>query len=585
MATNNQILLAQSRKKDINIKINLLNKSRQTVAEISGVTINNPTFSNDATSDIRRTCNVTFIPVDSTFDIAKGNKIWIDKYVQVLYGEKNLQMSDYTWTNMGMYLLDNPEQTYDATTNTITLKCIDFMANLNGLRNGVMSGGIWEIKQGDDLESYILQLLALFEMSSGAVISLTTVTYAQYDIKGNIGSTVYDMLQKIMEMTPNFQMYFDVDGHFHYEPIPTGDNEQVMVDDTIWQNNLVSYNKNTDFESVKNYIEVWGKTHDVDYYASTVTYDASVSVYQLTVDKLLSTGTPATLTDSTFTMTDTDVTSLVDGQTVVRLYTQNASSSFINMPMLKVNDFDAYPIEYNLDGIDNNFPIRPDGEYYDLVYKASATNTSTPVWSVIDGYLIGFNTPVLTGTRALCTTPQILINGYANIDFDYANGYPLQQEDGYPIIENNGKFYCFILYRTQHPVTDGRYHGYCKFLGGLQAYGTAYDIVTSSPFNWNSIGRVNRVCSGGEYENINSDYLAKQRAKYELYNYDRLQDKISITCVPIPWLDVNWLMQITLPNKNGNETTDKYLIKNISTTLGVDGLQTIECMKYYPNWS
>ena len=34
-------------------------------------------------------------------------------------------------------------------------------------------------------------------MSSGAVISLTTVTYAQYDIKGNIGSTVYDMLQKI----------------------------------------------------------------------------------------------------------------------------------------------------------------------------------------------------------------------------------------------------------------------------------------------------------------------------------------------------------------------------------------------------
>ena len=42
--------------------------------------------------------------------------------------KRTLQMSDYTWTNMGMYLLDNPEQTYDATTNTITLKCIDFMA-------------------------------------------------------------------------------------------------------------------------------------------------------------------------------------------------------------------------------------------------------------------------------------------------------------------------------------------------------------------------------------------------------------------------------------------------------------------------
>ena len=53
-----------------------------------------------------------------------------------------------------------------------------------------------------------------------------------------------------MEMTPNFQMYFDVDGHFHYEPIPTGDNEQVMVDDIIWQNNLVSYNKKTQISRV-----------------------------------------------------------------------------------------------------------------------------------------------------------------------------------------------------------------------------------------------------------------------------------------------------------------------------------------------
>ena len=73
-----------------------------------------------------------------------------------------------------------------------------------------------------------------------------------------------------------------------------------------------------------------------------------------------------------------------------------------------------------------------------------------------------------------------------------------------------------------------------------------------------------------------------QRAEYELYLRCRLQDQINITCVPIYWLDVNWLIEITLPNKQGKEETNKYIIKSINTTLGVNGTQTINMMKYYP---
>ena len=58
-----------------------------------------------------------------------------------------------------------------------------------------------------------------------------------------------------------------------------------------------------------------------------------------------------------------------------------------------------------------------------------------------------------------------------------------------------------------------------------------------------------------------------------------MQDSLTLECVPILWLDVNWLVEITLPNETEKE---QYIIKSISTNLGVQGTQTITLMKYYP---
>ena len=99
---------------------------------------------------------------------------------------------------------------------------------------------------------------------------------------------------------------------------------------------------------------------------------------------------------------------------------------------------------------------------------------------------------------------------------------------------------------------------------------------------------IRQVCSGGEYDNIqwvngSSINLAQDRAEYELYLRCKLQDQINIECVPLYWLDTNWLVTITLPNKQGNvKKEEKYIIKTINTTLGVDSSQTITMMRYYP---
>ena len=109
--------------------------------------------------------------------------------------------------------------------------------------------------------------------------------------------------------------------------------------------------------------------------------------------------------------------------------------------------------------------------------------------------------------------------------------------------------------------------------------------------------RIRIVLNGGEYDNIfpirnpytgdieslaNFNSLAQQRANYELYLRCRLQDQIELTCVPVYWLDVNWLIRITLPNKQSEPVTEYYIIKKINTSLSVSGTQTITCMKYYP---
>ena len=55
--------------------------------------------------------------------------------------------------------------------------------------------------------------------------------------------------------------------------------------------------------------------------------------------------------------------------------------------------------------------------------------------------------------------------------------------------------------------------------------------------------RLNFPCIGGEYDNIWSDDLALQRAKYELYIRARMYDSIVMALVPLYYLDVNIKIQ------------------------------------------
>ena len=138
-----------------------------------------------------------------------------------------------------------------------------------------------------------------------------------------------------------------------------------------------------------------------------------------------------------------------------------------------------------------------------------------------------------------------------------------------------------------------------EYLGYAQPFGLAWEDNEESPFyvgeqlsgdttvnsptdilyNKPTFKRqVRIVLSGGEFDNIYSNNLAMQRAKYELYLRAKLHDSIDITVVPIYWLDVNQIIEYQMPNES---EPSYWLIKSISTDFSVDGSQKISAIRYY----
>lgn len=454
------------------IKLEILNFQYNVVDEISG-NLTAMSVNIDSGSDLRRSCNLTFVVTDASFDVKAGNKIWLDKFCRPWVGYENIYTGKIQWYNQGIYLINAPSWRYNATTHELSLAGLDLASKLTGLRNGELEGIPTKIPSGSSVREAMIAAIEL------AGFTKYTISECK-DVDGNIiavpndieiaqGGTVWNIVTQLRDILPRYETFFDVDGVFIYQPIPTGSGDPVIIDDTIWTNLLIDESINNDFESVKNYIEIYGRTLDPSYFSTNTTY--SGSTLSLTVADY-----PAALTDNTIVGFTTSSTGDI-----------SATGSI----SLKMNSLAA---------------------------------------SVL--YEYGTNNPVTT----------------------------LDNDTYYVVYYNQGWY----------------------LMGHQQPVGIAYDDNPDSPFYVNgSIGRIRHVLYGGEYENITSDKLALERAKYELWKRTRLQDSITLTSIPNPWLDVNILISHAIRGKS-QENAAQYIIKSISTDYGIEGTQSINAITYYP---
>ena len=561
--------VAKQQARELHAKINLLNFNFQTVDELSGVVLPSSTYSIDSTSDIRRTCNISLIPIDSSFDIAEGNKIWLDKYIQVYIGIKNILTDEIIYTNMGIYLVDNPTRVYDPANNTMTIKGVDLMAKMTGLRNGNLEGIDYVIPSGYNVRKAIIAAISLAGFTKYSCVECPYTVPNQITIES--GGTVYDILKKLQEITAEqYQMYFDVDGVFHYDKVPNGVNDQVVVDDDIWNAVLIDYSISNDFDNIKNHIEVYGKTHDIKYYGGTATVNGSqISCSISTLKKLRKNIKLGFTMPETFTL-GSNPTLQVTGynSTVFTSYpimndtgtTHIASTQFVagKYYVCKMILGDDYATLATSSTVSNNVAtLNSTINEYDV--------TISSITAYTNGMTFTFKTPS-TGCD-VAYNPTIRVNALDALEIQSPT-----------LLENDTSYTVTVTIQS-----DDTSKMYFYFMGEVNPSGVAEETNPESPFYINgTMGSVRLVLQGGDYDNIYTSELAQIRANWELYNYCRLQDSITIDVIPLYWLDVNTLISITLPNKQGTSTTEEYLVKQISTTLDITGTQSIQLMKFYP---
>lgn len=667
MPTQSQYDVTLQTIRDIDCKIAVLDYDFALIDEISGRT-SSLSISVESESDVRRTANIdinlkndTSRAQNASFYWTQGTRYWFDKYVQIYSSTKDIRTGNYVWVNQGIYCVNSPTIAYDATSNSLSFQAVDLMSKMTGMRNGQLEGMTYTVPVGSDITNAIEGILIEQGFTKYILYEPAQATTPE-DINIDAGGTAWDLLTQLRDINANWEMFFDVDGVFHFQQIPSGKvlvstsvalisedlvtNEDVniqasngqdfavwtesssndvygdptpLVDTPIWDKLLISANYDTSFEDVKNCVEVLGKVHNPNEFATVTGLGSSRTLtlsqpkenyinnhwtiaFGINVDE---SGAPVALatpivylyiydSENVF-MGAIDISSdpIVYGNEEF-VFTMNVGASYTDISLEYIGFMQPRAV-----AIENN----PDSPYYigkstkytcKVGTEVDFADEREIVVSDVDGVtLAGLLTidvnPWLTSSEfnsatqgtewlfkvhaklANASTPIISLT--VKVAGRTLSGIAIKGMDNQTISLDYSQDYMLVVAKgtTSTPVV------------GMMYYPTPAELLpmsTTSAVNLPKFSnQVRYVCSGDEYDNIYSNDLAAQRARYEIYLRARLHDTINITCVPIYWLDVNQVIEYNLFDESDH---DLWLVKSINTDFSVDGTQTISAMRYYP---
>lgn len=654
--------------RDIDCRLFVLDYNYTILDEISGKA-NSVSLSINADSDIRRTADINMTLKDdgkqnqsSSFYWTAGNGYWFDKFLQIYTAIKDIRSGEYVWVNQGIYCINEPTVNYDAITNSLSFQAVDLMSHLTGMRNGYLEGLTYTIPQGALISSAVKAVLAEQGFTK-CIVYDPPQSKTPEDINIDVGGTAYDLLCELRDINSNWEFFFDTDGVFHFQKIPSGKvivnnvtNEYgeptPVVDHVIWDKTNISYDINTNFSDVKNYIEVYGKTHSPDEFCQAI-FTRHTIVLKTKYDKSHYLNKQTIFGFGVFI--DGDISKpLVLSNNIYNIILNDSTNTLIgkldisSSPIIIGNKYYCIKVKATNTIIDKNLQFlgglqshavaienNPDSPFYvgqsidyitNTMHRASFPTENMVAIATAPNKVIGSTLNV--NVSPWCSSTQFDVAEIGTVWLFDTNvklkGIPLQYitvamgdaSDEYNLMDSENQNIkdnynnLFLLYAMDN-ITLGNNivnlndeHISLDFSMTYMIYiqktdidtgiikvlyhpieGSCLPMSTSNVVNFPRFNKqVRLVCAGGEYDNIYSDDLAQQRARYEIYLKARLHDSINIKSVPIYWLDVNQIVDYTLPN-NTTEENDYWLVKSISTDVSTDGTQSISAIRYYPEYS
>lgn len=315
--TQNDIYLLKS-PKIIHIKVYLL-EGNLIVDELEGY-VTSGDGSEDANSDNRRSCSFVIHSYDSTYNVGEYNRIWLNRRVKIDLGYEYFGKIYYY--EKGIFVFNSCSYTYDGSTRDINLQCSDLVSTIDGTHGGTLIGesfliegtvydeetGIWT---GNDIKKCVEDLLKQNGIKEYRVDTIGQVSCLQgyavnwkqnridtgttqtevnrdevngyddlvndhgtwhmipYDMEFDKGVTLWEVLTKIRDLYPGYEMYFDKDGVFVFQLIPICNHDRDILDHTQFEGLVISENTDLDLTTVRNATKVYGESIETDRYTET----------------------------------------------------------------------------------------------------------------------------------------------------------------------------------------------------------------------------------------------------------------------------------------------------------------------------
>lgn len=526
------------------LRIEVLDQKQKIIGILYGTVNGSMSISGD--SDVRRTASFVLQPtLIEKIKLTENSLLWLNKDIRIFVGLYNIRTKEYKYYPLGTYVYTDTSGTYDATTNSLTVNCSDFMKKLDGTKNGQLgplkilypaykenelTGEVIEYNIIRDAVIETLEKLAHITNHRVNDIGVykampeyndnwkkyreendTTWNTIPFDQEFSAGCSVLSILIAFRDLYPNYEMFFDMETNtFICQLKPLCYNDDVFLDNDFIQKVLISENSTIDMTSIKNICVVWGKIIDTDFYSDTCSY--SNNVYASTISGY-----------------DDDY---YNGDIIaLRIPLSNQANAKLNINGLGVvgiyNEATENPIGANV--------LKPNQVYAFKIKKKHMDNQD-----VIQAYLLG---------QWQVHAMNVLTNGRKSGQF--VTGY-------------DGKQY--ELYSKEY------------FLKFYNCDRVDMTIIPNSPYTVEKLGEIPDIKISGEYENITSDDLAADRAKWENWKNCRLTDNITITTALLPFLDVNKKVSY---KRSDADKEYQYIITSISHDFSAF-TSTITMYRFYP---
>lgn len=538
------IVFQHSANPHLKLKIEILDEKQKIIGMLE-CGLQGGSMSINGESDIRRTANFIIQPtLKERLKLTENSLLWLNNDIRVFIGLYNARTKEYKYYSLGTYVYTDTSGTYDATTNSLTINCADFMKKLDGTKNGQLGALIINYpaykeneETGEVIEYNIIRNAVIETLEKLARITNhriddigeykampdynddwekyreenETALTIPFDQEFPAGCSVLSILTTFRDLYPNYEMFFDMESNtFICQLKPMCYEDDIILDNGFLQRALISENTTVDMTTVRNICEVWGQVIEADFYNEECSYSNNTYI--------------ATIAGYEESYYNGDVIAL-------KIPTANQAEAKMN-----INNFGAIGI-YNEA---NEEPIKANELNPNNIYAFKIKKKRVDKQDVIKAYLLG---------QWQIHAINVLTNG---------------RKSGQFVTSSDGEKY--ELYSKEY---------FKKFYNCERVDMT---IIANSPFTVEKLGEIPDVKVSGEYENITSDDLAADRAKWENWKNCRLTDNITITTALLPFLDVNKKVSY---KRSDLDIEYQYIISSISHDFS-GYTSTITMYRFYP---